>query len=42
MRKGDGWLSLAMLVWLSLSVGPWWLGLLLFFLAWFVNYREGR
>ncbi len=42
MRWGDGWLSLAVLVWLSYAVGPWWLGVVLFGVAGFLNYVEER
>ena len=37
IKLGDGLTIVAMLVWLSVSVGPWWLGLLIFVVAWVVN-----
>jgi len=42
MKLGDGLLCLAMLIWLSVSVGPWWLGVALFVGAGFVNYWSDR
>jgi hypothetical protein len=30
-------LGLAAVIWLSVSVGPWWLGIILFMAAWIVN-----
>ena len=42
----DGLLILVMLAWLSVAVGPWWFGVLLFGLVWVANtivgFREGR
>lgn len=38
MPLGDGVLLLAMLIWLSVGVGPWWLGVVLFFGAMIVNF----
>lgn len=37
MKPGDGLLLIALLVWLSVRVGPWWLGVVLFVAAWVVN-----
>lgn len=30
MRPGEAFLGLAVLVWLSIAVGPWWVGVVLF------------
>ena len=30
MKLGDGVVCLAMLVWLTVAVGPWWVGVTLF------------
>lgn len=36
-------LMLAMLVWLTVAVGPWWLGVGLFLVAWAINvWRQER
>jgi hypothetical protein len=40
MKLGDAMLALALLVWMSLSVGPWWVGLLLLVGAWALNLAE--
>lgn len=37
MKLGDAATILAMLAWLSASVGPWWLGLVLFFGGMLIN-----
>ena len=37
MPLGDGLGILAMLVWLSVSVGPWWIGAVVFFGVLVVN-----
>lgn len=37
MKVGDELLLIALLVWLSVRVGPWWLGVVLFVAAWVVN-----
>jgi len=42
MKLGDGLLCLAMLVWISIAVGPWWVGLLLFVSAGIINYAMDR
>ena len=43
MKLGDGIVIAGMLIWLSVSVGPWWVGLLLFAGAWVANLlaKEG-
>lgn len=37
MKLGDAVLPLGLLVWLSVSVGPWWVGLALFGVSWALN-----
>lgn len=37
MNIGDAVFALALLVWMSVSVGPWWIGVLIFLVAWVVN-----
>ncbi len=37
---GTGLLYMSTLVWLSVSVGPWWLGVVLFCAAWVINIVE--
>lgn len=37
MKVGDGLLLIAMLIWLTVSVGPWYVGVGLFCLTWIVN-----
>lgn len=39
---GDSLLILWLLVWVSASVGPYWIGLMIFGLAWVVNVIEAR
>jgi hypothetical protein len=39
---GDHLLVLGMLAWLMFSVGPWWLGLLLYGVCWAANVAEAR
>jgi hypothetical protein len=42
-KLGDALLMLAMLVWLTVAVGPWWLGVGLFLAAWAINvWRQER
>lgn len=42
VRLGDGLLFLALLVWMSVSVGPWWVGVMLFAGAYGINIWEQR
>jgi hypothetical protein len=42
MKLGDGIAIAGMLIWLSVSVGPWWLGAVLFVVAWWVNVLMRR
>lgn len=42
MRAGTGLATAALVVWVSVAVGPWWLGLVLFLGAWVVNHLEHR
>lgn len=42
MRLGDGVLSLAMLVWATVAVGPVWLGVVLFLFAGALNFAHGE
>jgi hypothetical protein len=37
MKPGDALLSLVVLVWVSISVGPWWVGVIAFLAAWVLN-----
>lgn len=41
-KWGDGLLSLSVLIWMSYSVGPWWVGLVIFFSAGVMNALEIR
>jgi len=34
---GSRLLEFAILIWVSVSVGPWWLGVILYLAAWVVN-----
>ena len=40
MRWGDGVLALSCLIWLSISVGPWWIGLGIFVLSFILNILQ--
>ena len=40
MKIGDGVGIIAILLWLSWSVGPWWLGIVIFVLAFVLNYIQ--
>ncbi len=42
MRLGDDVLSLGVWLWLTVSVGPWWLGVGLFVLAGLLNWIQRR
>lgn len=43
MKIGDGLLIIGLLVWVSVAIGPGWIGIALFLGAWLVNYlTEGR
>lgn len=37
MQLGDGFICFSMLIWLSYSVGPWWLGVVLFVVGFLLN-----
>ena len=37
-KEGDGFIMLAVILWLSISVGPWWIGVMIIFVGWFINY----
>ena len=37
MKLGDALLLFALWLWLTVAVGPWWLGVGLFLLAWALN-----
>lgn len=40
VRAGDGIVLLLILLWLSITVGPWWLGVAIFALGVLVNHFE--
>ena len=40
-RPGTEFLALAVLVWVSIAVGPWWLGVAVFLGAWAFNVLMG-
>ena len=37
---GDALLQIAVLIWMSIAVGPWKIGLILFLVMWIVNIAE--
>lgn len=37
MRPGDALLLAALFLWVSVAVGPWWVGALIFAAGWVVN-----
>lgn len=41
MRWGDGVMAIAMLIWISHSVGPSWIGIAIFVIAYILNVAEG-
>lgn len=34
---GDAFLNIIILLWLTIAVGPWWVGVLTFFISFFIN-----
>ena len=42
VKLGDALLQLFVLGWLSVSVGPWYVGVIAFLLAWIINSVQGE